>query len=339
MGYPSFYEGAEKLLEMSFGLGNKKEEDGAKPNDLRAIPREELEGLLAGIGAEIVSDMATKETHAYVLSESSMFIRQQAIIFKTCGTTQLIKAIPLLLKLVQRYTSLGQIQELYYSRKEFLRPELQEAPYQSFAGEVKELEVDFEGQAHYFGQGDRRWYVYVFEGGASQAKKKKGKRQAQDCLELMMEELEPQVMAIFSKAHCNCALQARQKSGIDGIVAGLAIDDLLFEPCGYSMNGLMDDGRYATIHITPQEAYSYVSFESDAVHLPHSQLIRRVLDVFRPRKFICTIYTDRSRPAASTGDMREEATGSLEGFRLMDAQTLTLRHHRLTYMAFVRDMT
>lgn len=30
-----------------------------------------------------------------------------------------------------------------------------------------------------------------------------------------------------------------QRSGIDKLIPGVVVDDRLFEPCGYSMNGLM----------------------------------------------------------------------------------------------------
>ena len=38
------------------------------------------------------------------------------------------------------------------------------------------------------------------------------------------------------------------------------IDDYVFEPCGYSMNGV-DGGTFSTVHITPEEGFSYASFE------------------------------------------------------------------------------
>lgn len=38
------------------------------------------------------------------------------------------------------------------------------------------------------------------------------------------------------------------------------IDDYVFEPCGYSMNG-QQGGVFSTIHITPEDGFSYASFE------------------------------------------------------------------------------
>ena len=39
------------------------------------------------------------------------------------------------------------------------------------------------------------------------------------------------------------------------------IDDYVFEPCGYSMNGVQRDGTFSTVHITPEDGFSYASFE------------------------------------------------------------------------------
>ncbi|GAA6015975.1 hypothetical protein JCM10207_006825 [Rhodosporidiobolus poonsookiae] len=38
------------------------------------------------------------------------------------------------------------------------------------------------------------------------------------------------------------------------------LDSFLFAPCGFSQNAVRGD-RYATVHVTPEEAYSYASFE------------------------------------------------------------------------------
>jgi S-adenosylmethionine decarboxylase len=46
-------------------------------------------------------------------------------------------------------------------------------------------------------------------------------------------------MKIFTREMSSSAKEATQKSGIDKILPGMVIDDFLFSPCGYSMNGLL----------------------------------------------------------------------------------------------------
>ena len=50
-------------------------------------------------------------------------------------------------------------------------------------------------------------------------------------------------------------------SGIAALLPGADIDEFMFEPCGYSMNGLHARDAFSTIHITPEEACSYASIE------------------------------------------------------------------------------
>jgi ornithine decarboxylase/S-adenosylmethionine decarboxylase len=42
------------------------------------------------------------------------------------------------------------------------------------------------------------------------------------------------------------------ETGIRRLVPAADIDDYVFEPCGYSMNGILGGG-FITIHITPEE--------------------------------------------------------------------------------------
>ena len=56
-------------------------------------------------------------------------------------------------------------------------------------------------------------------------------------------------------------------SGIRALLPGAAIDDYVFEPCGYSMNGL-EGALASSIHVTPEEGWSYASFELSGPSLP-----------------------------------------------------------------------
>ncbi len=73
-----------------------------------------------------------------------------------------------------------------------------------------------------------------------------------------------------------------QRSGIGDLFPGAVCDDFLFDPCGYSVNGLLGEG-YFTIHITPQEGCSYASFETN-INLPcYKELIEKVFFLERKK--------------------------------------------------------
>jgi S-adenosylmethionine decarboxylase len=76
-------------------------------------------------------------------------------------------------------------------------------------------------------------------------------------------------------------------TGIGDINPRAMICDFAFDPCGYSMNGIHND-RYSTIHVTPEDGFSYASFEcvgsifddDDIEHLVGT--LRKAVQVFRP---------------------------------------------------------
>jgi hypothetical protein len=103
-----------------------------------------------------------------------------------------------------------------------------------------------------------------------------------------MTELDRDVMRQFYKKEGVTVEDVTKSSGIASLIPGAIIDAYLFDPCGYSMNGLLDEGYY-TIHITPQPKYSYVSFETN-IHCDFTALLGRVLSVFRPHNFTVTLF-------------------------------------------------
>lgn len=116
-------------------------------------------------------------------------------------------------------------------------------------------------------------------------------------------------------------------SGICDLIPGSVIDATMFNPCGYSMNGMKADvssrhfkqlfwgcwsflwgdfcflpvflsspppqGTYWTIHITPEPEFSYVSFETNLSQTTYDDLIRRVVEVFRPGKLVTTLFVNQ----------------------------------------------
>jgi S-adenosylmethionine decarboxylase len=87
-------------------------------------------------------------------------------------------------------------------------------------------------------------------------------------------------------------------TGIDKLYPSADVDSYLFEPCGYSSNGLWQD-RYFTIHVTPEPQCSYASFETNIPVTsatlenpnPIDQLVRQVIHIFDPASFTVTFFS------------------------------------------------
>ncbi|XP_011141166.1 S-adenosylmethionine decarboxylase proenzyme isoform X2 [Harpegnathos saltator] len=258
-----FFEGVEKLLEIWF----TSSKDGQR-GDLRQIPR-----------------------------ESSMFVSQRRFILKTCGTTTPLQCLEPLLKLVEEYTGWDDVENVFYSRKNYKRPELQISPHQTFEEEVALLHSLFpDGEAYCLGSPETDcWYLYTL----SRDKTLQDPPEPDQTLEILMTHLDPEIMSIFTKDVCSSADEATVKSGIDKLIPDMIIDDFLFEPCGYSMNGVSKNGKYMTIHITPEPEFSYVSFESNVSETSYDEIILRVLNTFKPGKFLVTIFANKESAAAN----------------------------------------
>ncbi|XP_076275242.1 S-adenosylmethionine decarboxylase isoform X2 [Rhynchophorus ferrugineus] len=293
-----FFEGVEKLLEIWFSTS-----DGNDSSDLRKIPRSKLESLMKIVRCEIISFVQNEQIDAYVLSESSMFISKRRFILKTCGTTTPLLCLQKLLLLTEQYAGFTEVEDLFYSRKNYKRPELQVTPHQDFDQEVALLDAVFpDGAAYCLGAVNRDcWYLYTLNPLPRRNRDSiVGDIEPDQTLEILMTDLDPEVMAIFTKEECLNATEATKKSGIDKIIPNMVIDDFLFEPCGYSMNGVTKNGSYMTIHITPEPDFSYVSFETNIPSSSYKEIITKVLDTFLPGKFTVTVFTNQVSPTKAT---------------------------------------
>ena len=79
----------------------------------------------------IVSSLSNDHCDSYVLSESSLFVQRTKLVLKTCGTTKLLAALPIILDLLQ---GLGMaLVHLRYSRASFLFPHCQVGAWTAYA--------------------------------------------------------------------------------------------------------------------------------------------------------------------------------------------------------------
>lgn len=326
-----FFEGAEKLLELWFCSSKPRGTD----TSLRSIPRHEIDAMLDIARCKILHSKHNESIDSYVLSESSLFISDNRVILKTCGTTRLLAALPVIMQLAGTYAGLDQIQSVYYSRKNFLRPDLQHGLHKNFDAEVEFLDSFFEdGHAYCLGSLKQdRWYLYTFHRDVEFPTNK----QPDHTLEILMSDLDEEVLHKFTRDFAVDGKDCFMRAGIDKIIpAGADVHDELFDPCGYSMNAYMNDtDQYATIHVTPEKAFSFASFETNQDLVCLYSQTRKVLQCFRPNKILMTVFANdvsiKGKDAQQQLWDRE-----LPGYRRTNVQFVRLETETLVYAHFVR---
>lgn len=142
------------------------------------------------------------------------------------------------------------------------------------------------------------------------------------------------------------------------------LDSFGFDPCGYSANGVVgsgsphtnavnpeEGGGYFTIHVTPEEGWSYASFEcnvplpsaeaaSDPSLNPRSRpdltsLVRKVVDIFQPSRLSITLFV--STPTSSTSTLISQS-GSANGSEKVGVETTTATEEQKNWEAFGKDL-
>ncbi|CBI16893.3 unnamed protein product, partial [Vitis vinifera] len=103
----------------------------------------------------------------------------------------------------------------------------------------------------------------------------------------------PQKWHVYTAAADSAAVMT-ENSGIRKILPNSEICDFEFDPCGYSMNAIEEDA-ISTIHVTPEDGFSYASFEAMGYNLNDdslTQMLERVLDCFQPAHFSVALHAD-----------------------------------------------
>lgn len=95
------------------------------------------------------------------------------------------------------------------------------------------------------------------------------------------------------------AAAVTSRSGIRMLLPGADIDDYAFEPCGYSMNALQGS-TLATIHVTPEEGFSYASFEISGPSLADLHALETVSKV-RSTSHLVSMVDGKSAGSALQG--------------------------------------
>lgn len=158
-------------------------------------------------------------------------------------------------------------------------------------------------------------------------------------LEILMSHLTPAGREPFFQPNASNAsghelgVTISKQMGIDTLFSAeeTVLDSFGFDPCGYSANAVVgsglpgDDGKgggYFTIHVTPEDGWSYASFECNVPLPSPSQsaqqvgtsprpdlptLIRRVVDIFQPNRLSITLFVSTPAPTANAATLAATA--------------------------------
>ncbi|KAL5031982.1 hypothetical protein BDV3_000408 [Batrachochytrium dendrobatidis] len=347
---------------------------------LRTVRRDVWEDMLSIVQCRVLSVIKNEFADAYLLSESSMFVYQNRIVLKTCGTTTLLNAVTRILEIAKNMCGLEEIDAVFYSRKAFLFPERQSWPHGKWNDEVSYLDTIFpndcfDTSGYVVGKinGDH-WCLYVCTPGgldvdgnpvmptflveSDQTSSGEDTAIFDDSdeddvtLEILMTQLDPEAMKSFWRteeelaagmsAENKNAIKHQLKSaghrvfsetGIADIYPESTVDDYVFDPCGYSLNGLLGP-YYYTIHVTPEDICSYASFETtipvkqftpkhkrEGIEYEYdtfSQVIQKVVDRFKPGKFSTTLFVRHTASNKVGLGRTHSLNGGIHGFRRRD---------------------
>eukprot|EP00299_Pterocystis_sp_00344_P004851 c16135_g1_i1.p1 GENE.c16135_g1_i1~~c16135_g1_i1.p1 ORF type:complete len:404 (-),score=53.76 c16135_g1_i1:64-1275(-) len=311
---PMCFEGPEKTLEIEFD-NVKFGSAGA-----RDIPRESWDAILKDAGATILDHYSNSYFDSYILSESSLFVFNDKVVMKTCGTTTLLAALP---KLTEASDKLGlTIGFTSFARKDLQFPEDQRSPHRNFNEEVKYFSKYVDAcSAQILGpMTEDHWYLCTSPHPHDET------RESQCTLNIMMFELHPTAAAKFCKSATLVDGAAMTvESGIQALLPQAHIHSWAFDPCGYSMNAIQGP-NYGTVHVTPEPACSYASFETTCP--ADMELVRQVLDVFVPGRFTITLVTTGK---ATAFDFEESIfTGFGQSFARRSAHHTTMQGRTFT---------
>lgn len=224
--------------------------------------------------------------------------------------------------------------KVFYSRRAFMFPSKQVPIHQNWMDEVDYLNKIFaHGKSYVVGRYDDRkhWHLYFTETKLSTNETEVNNSDTtltnslvidnDETMEILMTQLQPDCAQQFVS---NRQIDANEKvdkkpeddaddeghllgynmtkrTGLDNIYdldskTSFHHDAFAFSPCGYSSNMIVDDQYYYTLHITPENGWSYASFESNVptgklTKQNNAEILQRVLKVFQPAEFCVTFFT------------------------------------------------
>ncbi len=257
-----FFEGAEKKLEIIV-------DKSLQP--LTNRPDSFWKEIVAKCEATILSQIENSKMKAFLLSESSLFVWDDRILMLTCGQTKLIQSA----KFFVNELGADHVDCLFFQRKNEYRAQLQPS---DFLEDAKNLMKDFDGEVVRFGKLHSHHTQLFYT-------TKEYSPIDSDCTcELLMYDMAPEVIGFLTREDLTIA-QIRDFFQLGKIFPDFELDDFVFKPYGYSLNGIRGED-YLTIHVTPQEKSPYVSFETNIKLCSETRVfLNHFLEILKPFSF------------------------------------------------------
>lgn len=129
------------------------------------------------------------------------------------------------------------------------------------------------------------------------------------------------------------------------------VDAYLFNPCGFSANGVIpappDEARagsksahYFTVHVTPEPQCSFASFETNVPARQSGRetadIIEQAVKIFRPGRFSVTLFEQKDPEDASSAVKKSKRMDNIEGYKRVERIVQDLDGYELVFKYFER---
>jgi S-adenosylmethionine decarboxylase len=277
MGQLGSYEGSEKKLELTFNLNAA---EGVAANaarvleSLRDLPRTFWASVVDSTGAKIISELSSSHVDAYLLSESSLFVFKDRVVMITCGRTQLINAVQMIINQV----GVERVNAVYFERKNEAFPQGQLSTFDEDAEVLKSWFAD--GQVNHIEYEAVGGYIRLFH----YCKNAPAPDEART-IEILMHDLDPAMIKQLRDRSKTNRSKLSRTFHFQSIFPNFLVNEFWFDQGSYSLNAV-SGSEYFTLHITPEEDVSYVSLETNknfSSDREFKSAIQTILKAFKPR--------------------------------------------------------
>lgn len=151
------------------------------------------------------------------------------------------------------------------------------------------------GKAWCFGVPDEH-HFYLFH-----SESETPPRQGDRTIEILMYDLDDHIKKLFFNARA--AGEIKNHLGLHQIFENTQVDDYIFKPIGYSLNALIGENQYYTIHVTPQEPGFYVSFETNIMEGSVREITEKIISLFKPFAFDVIVFSTENQDEEFSSDV------------------------------------